>query len=195
MVLLFWGRCGIILIVDTPVNFLGYGSGNMFDEIEKSLQLPYKLIDIDNCGEHFIFAFKKYDESQDEYSIKLGGITGDFELTYKSLGLECQFECDITVGNVYDFYRELEYAYQASKNTEAKLKNYGNILNRTFLQFRFDKLGHCILIGNFKNKFTQYRNGVTFEIEIDQTYVAKILSSLKFFFEKLKSIQGHDTFY
>ena len=49
--------------------------------------------------------------------------------------------------------------------------------------------------GLFLNGDHQYKSGISFEIEIDQTFIPEILSSLKCFFEELKRIQGHDTFY
>lgn len=171
----------------------------MYKEIEiiSELQLPYKLIDINEGEEQFVFSFKSFEPKQTEYSIKSGGITGVFEITYKCIGIESQFECDITVGNVYDFYVGLDYAYdiQFGKDTVAVLKNYGDTLDRTNLTFTFDKKGHCILNGDFKNKNTQCKSGISFEFEIDQTYIPEILRSLENFFSELRRIQGHSVFY
>ena len=171
----------------------------MFKEIEiKSvLSLPYKLIDIDKGEEHFVFAFKCFDEKQSDYSIQMGGVTGKFEVIYRCYGIESQFECDITIGNVYDFYIQLNnvYGIHFGKDTIANLKNYGNILKRTNLTFSLDNNGHCTIIGSFKNKGNLYKSGIEFEIEIDQTYIPEILASCAFFFKELTRIQGHGTFY
>lgn len=166
-------------------------------EIESVLSFPYKLIDIEKDKELFVFAFKNFDEKQSDYSIQAGGVTGKFEVTYRCCGIESQFECDITIGNVYDFYIELCDAYeiQFGKVTTASMKNNGNILKRTNLVFNFDNSGHCIISGYFKNKDNLYKSGIEFEIEIDQTYIPEILVSLEKFFEELKRIQGHSTFY
>ncbi|MDO4863630.1 MAG: hypothetical protein Q4A05_05610 [Ruminococcus sp.] len=168
----------------------------MSNEIESTLELPYKLIDICRGYEHFVFTFKRFDENQSEYSIKNGGVTGDFEISYECKGVKCNFECDITIGNLYYFYIELDNAYQCCKNSIAILNNYGETLNRTKLTFRFDKLGHCFISGFFKNKENSYRSGIIFDdIEIDQTYIPEILVSLENFFTELKRIQGHSNFY
>lgn len=166
-------------------------------KIQSELELPYKLIDIAEDGEHFIFAFKCFDEDQSEYSVQAGGVNGRFEVIYRCCGIDSQFECDITVGNVYNFYIELDNAYdiQLGKNTVANLKNYGDNLNRASLTFNFDKTGHCVLFGAFKNKDNLYKSGIDFEIKIDQTYIPEILVSLERFFEELIKIQGHSRFY
>ncbi len=166
-------------------------------EIKTNLDLPYKLIDISENDEQFIFSFKSFDPKQTEYSIQSGGVTGAFEITYRCKGIESQFECDITVGNVFDFYHDLDYAYdiQCGKDTAATLKNYGDTLNRTNLSFTFDKKGHCVVVGNFRNKNTQYKSGITFELQIDQTYIPEILRSFELFFAELRRIQGHGVFY
>lgn len=170
----------------------------MIRRIDSALELPYKLIDIDIGDERFVFAFKRFDEDQNEYSIKQGGVTGVFEITYKCKGIVSNFECDITIGNLYCFYIELGHAYdiQFCNDSAVILRNYGETLNRTKLVFRFDKLGHCFVNGYFKNKDNRYRSSINFEnIEIDQTYIPKILVSLEKFFVELKRIQGHSSFY
>ena len=165
-------------------------------KIESSLVLPYRLINVQHDDELFIFAFKCFDEKQTDYSIQHGGVTGIFEIEYSCFGLESHFTLDVTVGNVYDFYKSLKDAYDKCfcKDCNATLQNYGS-LNRTSLSLSFDKLGHCLIKGSFLNREHQYKSGVSFEIEIDQTYIPEILLSLKSFFEELKKIQGHDTFY
>ena len=166
--------------------------------INSTLELPYKLIDIGDRNERFIFAFKCFDENQTEYSIQAGGVTGKFEITYKCSGIESNFECDLTIGNLYYFYIELDTAYDIKfcKDSVAILKDCSETLNRTKLMFRFDKLGHCFVEGCFKNKGNNYRSSISFEdIEIDQTFIPDILISLEKFFDELKRIQGHSKFY
>lgn len=165
-------------------------------KIESAIELPYNLIDIDTGSEHFIFQFNAFDDNQTDYSIKIGGITGKFNMIYQSKGISCNFECDITVGNVYEFYISLDNAYDimSGKNSVALLKNYGT-LNRTNLTISFDNKGHCFVNGCFKNKDNHYKNGINFSFEIDQTYITDILISMEIFFKELRRIQGHGNFW
>ena len=166
-------------------------------EIDPAFELPYKLIDIRDDSEQFILAFKCFDKNQTEYSIQTGGVSGIFEVTYKCCGIECQFECDLTIGNLYYFYIELENVYECLPGIEpvAVLKNYGETPDRTNMTFRFDKLGHCIISGLFRNKSNCYKSGIIFDISIDISFIYDILGSLEKFFDELKSIQGHSNFY
>ena len=165
-------------------------------EIDSTLELPYKLIDIRDGRKYLIFSFKCFDDDQTEYSIQAGGVTGKFEVIYKCCGIDSQFECDITIGNLYDFYIELKNVYECLPCNEpvAILKNYGEILNRTNMTFTFDKLGHCNVNGYFKNKYDGYDSGIMFEFKND-IYIYGILNSLEKFFDELKRIQGHGNFY
>lgn len=166
-------------------------------KIESVIELPYNLIDINTGSEHFIFRFKAFDDNQTDYSIKTGGVTGKFNIIYQSKGISCDFECDITVGNVYDFYISLGNAYDniSGKDPAALLKNYGNTLNRTNLTIGFDNKGHCFVEGCFKNKDNYYKSGVIFSFEVDQTYITEILDSMEIFFRELRRLQGHSNFY
>jgi len=166
-------------------------------EIESNLELPYNLIDIRDGEKQFIFSFKCFDDNQTEYSIQAGGVTGKFEVTYKCSGIDSKFECDITIGNLYYFYIELENVYECLPGIEpvAVLKNYGETLNRTNMTFTFDKLGHCKVDCCFKNASDRYNSGIFFELQIDMSYIYDILNSLEKFFDELKQIQGHSKFY
>ena len=170
----------------------------MFQEIEinSTLVLPYNLIDIGDSGERFVLAFKCFDQKQTDYSIQAGGVTGQFEIAYKCAGIDSRFDIDITIGNLYYFYIELENVYECLPGIDpvAVLKNYGT-LNRTDLTFRFDRSGHILVSGCFKNKHHNYTSGVIFDIQIDTSYIYDILHSLKSFFGELKRIQGHSNFY
>lgn len=163
---------------------------------EVMIELPYKLIDINTGGEHFVLQFNSLDDNQTEQSIKTGGLTGKFGIIYQAGGIDCNFECDITVGNVYEFYVSLDDAWDIlfGKNAVAVLKNYGT-LDRTNLTVSFDKRGHCLVDGFFKNKNNQYKSGISFSFEIDQTYITDILNSMKTFFTELIRVQGHKVFY
>ncbi len=166
-------------------------------EIESTLELPYKLIDIQDDNEQFILYFKSFDKNQTDYSIKTKGITGKFEIKYECCGIDSQFEIDITIGNLYYFYIELENSYECLPGSEpiAVLNNYGETLNQTNMTFRFDKLGHFIVSGYFKNKNNMYKSGIIFDIEVDTVFIYDILRSLKRFFDELRRIQGHSNFF
>lgn len=155
------------------------------------------MIDINTGTEHFIFQFTSFDENQTDYTIKMGGVTGKFGIIYQSKGIDCNFECDITIGNVYAFYLSLDTAYDImfGRNSVAALENYGT-LNRTALKFRFDKRGHCFVDGHFKNKDDLYKSGISFSsFEIYQSDITGILKSMDIFFQEIRRIQGHNTFY
>ena len=49
-----------------------------------------------------------FDSDQSNHSIEKFGVTGTFEVTYCSGGISSKFECDMTIGNLYDFYIQLE---------------------------------------------------------------------------------------
>lgn len=164
-------------------------------KIESTIDLPYKLIDIDTGREHFIFQFRAFDDNQSDYSIKMGGVTGKFSVIYQGKGINCNFGCDITVGNVYEFYMSLNDSYNMlGQNSAAILKNYGS-LNQTNLTINFDNKGHCFVDGYFKNEDNFYESGIIFSFRVDQTYLSESLNSMKTFFEELRRIQGHNTFY
>ena len=166
-------------------------------EIESNFTLPYDLICIQDGGMQFRLTFKCFDENQTAYSIQTGGLTGTFEVTYQCAGMDCQFECDMTIGNLYYFYIALENGYECLPGIEpvAVLKNDGETRNRTNLTFTFDKQGHINVNGCFRNKCDGYHSGIVFELQIDVSYIYDILSALESFFDALKRIQGHSNFY
>ncbi|MDE6426628.1 MAG: hypothetical protein K2K89_10925 [Ruminococcus sp.] len=162
--------------------------------INSKLELPYRLIDIDESGEHFIFQFNEFDDKQTDYSIRTGGVTGNFGIIYSGKGMECSFDCDITIGNVRDFAVSLENAYDHLDTRKAVLENYGS-LNRSCLSVTFDNKGHCSITGNFLNKDNFYKTGIIFSFSLDQTYIADIIVKMDIFFKELYRIQGHNIYY
>ena len=162
--------------------------------INSKLELPYRLIDIEEADENFIFQFNEFDDKQTDYSIRTGGVTGKFGIVYSGKGMECSFDCDITVGNVYDFYISLENAYEYIKGGRAMLSNYGS-LNRTNLSVAFDGKGHCEVTGKFLNKDNFYKSGISFSFSLDQTHISDILLKMDTFFKELYRIQGHHRYY
>lgn len=164
-------------------------------KIETALELPFSLIDLHVQNERFQFQFLQFHEEQTEESIRMGGVTGEFGIVYEGAGMHCAFRCDITVGNVYDFYLALNDAYQALDGRTAVLKNYGDLLNRTRLAVRFDRHGHCTLEGMIQNKENHYRSGVIVSLQTDQTGLSASLRAMRTFFGELQRIQGHSNFY
>ena len=162
--------------------------------INSKLELPYRLIDIAESGEQFIFKFKEFDDKQTEYSVSMGGLTGKFGIIYIGKGMNCEFNCDITIGNVYDFFMSLDSLYENFGCSKAILENYGS-LNRTYLSVAFDKKGHCEITGNFLNEDNFYQSGISFSFSLDQTYISDMLGRMDIFFEELYCIQGHSTYY
>ena len=166
-------------------------------EIKSDLELPYELIYIKEGNKQFGLYFKSFDKHQSEYSISVGGVTGTFEVAYSCLGMDCRFECDITMGNLYSFYLQLENVYECLPGIVpiATLENYGS-LDRTNLTFKFDKMGHVQINGRFMNKDAHYNSGILFDISMDAFYnITYMIKTLKTFFDELKRIQGHSTFY
>lgn len=163
-------------------------------KIETTLGLPFSLIDLRYDTERFQFQFLRFHDGQTEDSIRMGGITGEFGIIYEGAGMHCAFHCDITVGNVYDFYQALNDAYQALDGRSAILKNYGDLLNRTRLAVRFDRRGHCTLEGMIQNKENHYRSGVIVSLQADQTDLSASLRAMRVFFGELQRIQGHGDF-
>ena len=165
--------------------------------INSNLEIPYKLIDVQEGGEQFTLFFKCFDSDQTKYSVEMGGLTGQFEVTYNCCGISSKFDCDMTIGNLYAFYMQLENAYECLPGIDpvAVLENYGSDM-RSCMTFTFDKKERVVISGHFMDKVTSYKSGIMFEMEIDTFYViSEILKSLECFFSELKRIQGHNTFY
>jgi len=166
------------------------------EKIENAMELPFDLINLNLHDEQFIFRFEKFDDDQSDYTVQMGGLTGSFSVLYSCKGIESCFECDVTIGNVYDFYVSLNKAYCAMTDGEASavLKDYGETKNRTLLEIKSDGKGHCRLVGSFLNKYTNYKSGINLSFEIDQSYIPEMLASFEVFFDKLISLQGSDYF-
>lgn len=160
------------------------------------MELPYPLIDLRMGDEHFVFQCTALG-NQTAREIEAGGVSCEFGIQYQCSGMGCAFRCDITVGNVYEFYLSLDTAYDIlfGRNASAVLKNYGDILNRTKLTVTFDKRGHCRMKGHFQNADNHYQSGINISFEIDQSYISDMVCAMTRFFEELASIQGNWIFY
>ena len=163
--------------------------------IDTALQLPCDIIDLKSASdEHFVFRFLKFDEKQTDYSVQKGGVTGQFGIEYHGRGMDCAFSCDITMGNVYDFFHALDDSYDGmDSGGPVTLCNYGAD-ERTLLRFSFPKPGRIRLDGKFMNKDDQYQSGIVFGFDIDQSYIPDIINAAQTFFDEIHRIQGHYTF-
>lgn len=160
-------------------------------DINSSLALPFKLIDIREPQRHFTFQFLKFDGNQTDFSVKMGGVTGRFGIEYACEGLQCGFPCDITVGNVYEFYQSLQTCYDQI-NGIAILEDYSR--ERTKLTVEFDHNGHCKINASFYNGADCYQSGLCFRLSTDQTCIPPILAAFRQLFKELSNIQGSDEF-
>lgn len=168
----------------------------MNTEISSTLELPYNIIDLGDSDERFVLAFTGFDENLTEHSIQTGGLSGKFEVTYRCSGADCRFECDITIGNLYYLYLELDDAFESMPPADpaASLKNSPPSAH-TDITFRFDRAGHCNVTGCVRNKNTDYRSGIVFDIKSDNCYITETLVSLKKFLDEMKRIQGNSNFF
>ena len=128
------------------------------------LSLPFRLIELNSGEQLFALECKEIRTlgSKEELS-------GTFEVIYKCNGMDCHFECDITIGNIYYFYLELDTAYDIlfSKNAKAVLNDYNN--DRTNIVFEFDDKCRCKAHGTIKNRSDQYRSSIEFTMSADQS--------------------------
>ena len=163
------------------------------------LELPYKLMDIEIDDERFTLSFRSFKAHQDSYSIKRSGLAGNFEVYYKCSGMENRFECDLTVGELYCFYIELDNVYDGLPGTKpvAILESNSETQERTKMTFRPDE-GKFLISGLFMNRDNCYKSGIFFDMKIDTLFVpqlvGEILAALENFFKELENIQGHRNF-
>ena len=170
------------------------GSDNM--DSENKFELPYKVMEIDSGDECLILSFIRFKRHQDSYSIKRGGVLGDFEVSYKCRGIESRFECELTPGNLNCFYYELENLYDGLPGTKptAVLENNTGEAERTKITFTLNK-GRCFISGSVRNKNNDYKSGIFFDIDTDGIILSEILTELNNFLDEIIKIQGHRNFF
>ena len=154
------------------------------------LSLPFRLIEINTGDEFFALECKELKSFGSEENL-----SGTFEVIYKCSGMDCHFECDITIGNVYYFYLELDTAYDImfSKNSKAVLSDYNN--DKTSVVFQFDDKCRCKAFGKIKNKTNQYRSGIKFTMNVEPSEISDALVSLDEFLSELKRVKGNMDFF
>ena len=163
-------------------------------EIKSELILPYDIINIrkGTLYDGNIIEFKirlcEIPQNQTKESIKMGGVDASFDIVLETTNIKANIVVDITVGNMYEFYKDLLNAYE-KLNGKAILKNYEN--SRCNLVVTFNEKGYCNVNG-FVNDISL--NGVNVNIDIDQSYCYEWLENFKTVFKELERIQGDDKY-
>lgn len=163
-------------------------------EIKSHIKLPYNIIKIRKGslyeGSIVDFKIRLYDipNNQTEESIKFGGVVANFDMILETTNINANILVDTTVGNMYEFYRQLKNAYE-NLNGKAVLKNYGD--SRCNLEVTFSQDGSCNIRGYINDKCL---NGININIDIDQSYCYEWFDNFKTVFKELERIQGDDKF-
>ena len=149
------------------------------------MEFPYTLIDFEKHGESFSLFAEGIDEGT-AATKAYGIVRADFSISLDVDGINASFNCDFTLGNLFDFYKQLRDCYE-KVSSEAVLEDYGQ--KNTMLRIDFlDRSGHVCIKGTFTKFATQ--NFIGFTFTTDQTYIKAMVNSLKRFFDELAEIQG-----
>ncbi|MBO4865274.1 MAG: hypothetical protein J5582_01705 [Ruminococcus sp.] len=161
------------------------------------IELPCTLIDIGDRDERFTLIFDRFDEGLTEHSVKSHGLSGRFKAVYKCRGMDCCFDIDLTIGNLYYFSYDLDTAWDINfgRNSNAVLRSYGEPPFRSELVFAFDDSGKCTVSGQFRTSENRFRSGISFEMEADRSVISSQIAAMEKFFDKLSEIQGSKNFY
>lgn len=160
-------------------------------KITTGLELPYKIIGLNYNSESFCFYFAGFDEGQSDYSVRTGGVTGKFGIELREKDLNTNFICDLTVENVFYFYRDLQKCCETLSG-EAVLSDYS--AKRTNIAFVFDKFGHCNINGFARNIYSGFNIALRFKIRSDQSFIPAVLDRLSILFDEIARIQGDKTY-
>lgn len=171
------------------------GSGYMtykIIEIHSEITCPFKLMDFHFETFSFEFLFKEFDKEQSDYAIEHGGVTGIFSVAFNEEGLNVQFPCDVTVGNVYSFFVQLKECY-GSMNGAVVLEDYSK--ERVHMEVIFYNSGQCevdIEVANYSSYNSCGKIKVNFQC--DQSYWRNIIDNFNIFFTELARLQGYYDF-
>lgn len=156
--------------------------------LKDTLPLPYNLIDAKNSG--FKLNYVGLKEGQSDYSLSYG-VEGDFSIEISDIGIEISEICDLTVGNVYSFYKDLEKMMKNIKGN-AVLKEYsGRTIN---ISFNAKSTGKISVNGVYRAKQTELIDKLELSFEIEPNVLDNSLKHLKTLFDELGKIQGHYNF-
>lgn len=149
------------------------------------MDLPYCAIDISTCNGKMRLLVTDVDKAAPE-ALKRGGVTAEFHIQIAVDGINADFNCSISLGNLYIFYIDLQKCYKEVKGT-AVLKDYSERL--TNIAVCFIHTGQCVVSG-FAQNGAYSKNKIEFYIQCDQTFINQNIKSLKALFDKLAAIQG-----
>jgi len=150
------------------------------------LNFPYQLITFESQGEHFHLFADSIDEGT-AATKQYGILNASFRAYLEVSGISANISCDFTLGNLYDFYKQLKECCEKVTG-DAILQDYASSKKTMFKVSFLDKTGHVDIDGMFVHYGT--KNMVGFAFQTDQTYISPILHSLKCFFDALAKIQG-----
>ena len=153
------------------------------------MEIPCNIIEICTNEGAFVLSIIAIDEGTPE-SIRRGGITADFNIQIRVDGINADFKCLLSVGNLFAFYSELQekYRYLSGK---AVLKDCSERLTNVI--FDFHKTGGCRIYGHaYSSAYSG--NKIEFSLDCDQTYISPVICSLKLFFDELAELQGYYDF-
>ena len=157
-------------------------------EEHNSLALPVRLFAVQNGKEQIALDLLALQPEKDIFR------SGEFAVSYQCEGMDCRFACDLTVENVYYFYTQLDTAYDIlfSKNAKAVLQDDRNA--HTQIAAAFDETCRCTVSGEIRNKAVQYKSGIAFSMQWEQSDVCDTLISLERFFVEFRRIYGKTVF-
>lgn len=83
------------------------------------MELPFNIIEIKDYPYTFELNFLNYKE------VEKIDLIGEFAIKFDDHTVSADFICDLTIGNVYEFYKELVNVYNNNYGT-ATLEDYSN---------------------------------------------------------------------
>ena len=172
----------------SPAMNMGSKIGNSMKG--SNMELPYCVFDISNNDGSFKLLIDSIYEGTSETYKKIT-VSADFSIQLVIDGINANMECFLTVGNLYEFFTELNNCYDNLKGT-AMLKYYSPGYTNIFIDF--NARGGCKVHGEIAAG-TGLRSGVKFSIECDQTYIKPNLRKLKLLFDDFAKIQGSYDFH
>ena len=114
-----------------------------------------------------------------------GGYDTRGKLKIKSTGFSVNSTLWVSIGNIFDFYKELEITQQKLDGI-ARFNSYENNLS---FEVSYNSLGHVSIVGEFRDKCEE-SNALKFEIKTDQSYLNRSLGKLKQMVEKYGDNRG-----
>lgn len=149
------------------------------------MDLPFCVIDISTEQGKIKLLATDIDRGTPE-TLKRGGLTVTFSIQIAVDGINADFDCSISLGNLYTFYVDLRKCHN-DVNGIAILKDYSERL--TNISFCFNHMGQCGVSG-FAQNGAYSKNKIEFSIQCDKIFIDQSIKSLKVLFDELAEIQG-----